>query len=81
MLSLEVVVISRRRLIYFEDREIEEDSEMLEGAVDGAVVGTVSWGEGVVSGWGMVGGVGLVTGGGGAAGEMTLETVGETLER
>ena len=73
MLSLEVVVISRRRLIYFEDREMEEDSEMVEGAVDGEVVGMV--------GWGMIGGVGLVAGGGGAAGDTTLETVGETLER
>ena len=72
--------MSRRRLIYFEDREIVEDSEMVEGAADGSVVGTVGWGEGVVSGWGMIGGVGLVTGGGGAAGEMTLDTVGETLE-
>ena len=72
MLSLEVVVISRRRLIYFEDREMEEDSEMVEGAVDGEVVGMV--------GWGMIGGVGLVAGGGGAAGDTTLETVGETLE-
>ena len=68
-------------MIYFEDREMEEDSEMVEGAVDGGVVGMVGWGEGVVSGWGMIGGVGLVTGEGGAGGDTTLETVGETLER
>ena len=80
-MSLEVVVISRRRLIYFEDREMEEDSKMVEGAVDGGVVGMVGWGEGVSSGWGMIGGVGLVAGGGGAGGDTTLETVGETLER
>ena len=54
---------------------------MMEGATAGAVVATIGWGEGVGSGSGMIGGVGLVTGGGGAAGEMALETDGETLER
>ena len=68
-------------MIYFEDREMEEDSRMVEEAAEGEAVGTVGWGEGVVSGWGMIGGVGLVTGEGGAGGDMTLETVGETLER
>ena len=47
MLSLDVVVMSRRRLIYLEDKERVEDPEMMEGAADGAVVGTVGWGEGV----------------------------------
>ena len=60
---------------------MEEDSEMVEGVVDGEVIGMVGWGEGVSSGRGTIGGVGLVTGGGGAGGDMTLETVGETLER
>ena len=73
--------MSRRRLICFEDKETVEESGMVEGAADGLVAGTVGGGEGVVPGWGMIGGVGLVAGGGGAAGEMTLDTVGETLER
>ena len=68
-------------MIYFEDREMEEDSEMVEGAVDGGVVGMVGWGEGVSSGWGVLGGAGLVAGGGGAARATTLEAVGAALER
>ena len=54
---------------------------MVEGAAEGEVVGMVGWGEGVVTGWGMISGLGWVTGGGGAGGDTTLETVGETLER
>ena len=57
MLSLEVVVMSRRCLICLEDKDRAEDSEMVEGAADGAVVGKVGWGDGVGWGWGLIGGV------------------------
>ena len=73
--------MSRRRLIYFEDRHRLVVSGLVERAADGAVVATVGWGEGVGSGWGVDGGIELMTGSGGVAGETTLETVGETLER
>ena len=56
-------------------------SGLVERAADGVVVATVGWGEGVGSGWGVDDGVELMTGSDSVAGEMTLEMVGETLER
>ena len=72
--------MSRRCLVYFEDKQRLAVSEMMEGMTDGAVVATVGWGEGVGSGWGITDGAGLMTGGRRVAGETTLEMVGEIFE-